>query len=326
VTAIVVVSVAPANAGLFTFISSVFSDLTGAPLASKILNSQNLALLRAATNIDPNPAKGGGGVNIVGNMALMPDSGPLGTIADVESFIPKSDQISVYIVRPGDSLSQIAELFDVSASTIIWTNDIKRGDLIHEGQTLVILPISGVRHTVKKGDTLGSIAKKYKGLAGEIIEYNELDPDASLAIGQTLIVPNGKIKIPVYSSSGKVVRGTSVPTYSGYYLRPVKGGRRSQGLHGYNAVDLAVSNGTTVVAAASGKIILSRTGWNGGYGNYIVIAHNNGTQTVYAHNSRNIVYSGQRVNQGQVIAYSGSTGRSTGPHVHFEVRGAKNPF
>lgn len=81
------------------------------------------------------------------------------------------------------------------------------------------------------------------------------------------------------------------------------------------------------MAAADGVVIVSKnTGWNGGYGTYVVIAHDNGTQTLYAHMSRTIVYVGQRVKKGQMIGNLGSTGKSTGPHVHFEIRGAVNPF
>jgi LysM repeat protein len=284
-----------------------------------------MALLRAVVNTDPNPSKGGGDITI-SNGALVPDSGPLGTIAQVDQILPESDRISVYVVREGDSLSQIANMFDVSTNTIIWSNDIKRGDLIHEGQTLVILPISGIRHTVKKGDTVKSIAIKYKGDVEEIVEYNGLPEDIILSIGDMLIIPNGKIDTPVYSSLGSIVKGTGGPSYDGYYIRPINGGKKSQGVHGYNAVDIAVSPGTSIFASASGKVIVSRFGWNGGYGNYIVISHPNGTQTLYAHNTENIVSIGQYVVQGQVIGYSGSTGRVTGPHLHFEVRGAQNPF
>ena len=81
------------------------------------------------------------------------------------------------------------------------------------------------------------------------------------------------------------------------------------------------------MASASGEVIISRAGgWNGGYGSYVVIKHSNGTQTLYAHNSRNNVSVGDYVNQGDIIAFVGSTGKSTGPHVHFEIRGARNPF
>jgi murein DD-endopeptidase MepM/ murein hydrolase activator NlpD len=123
------------------------------------------------------------------------------------------------------------------------------------------------------------------------------------------------------------LRGTGGPDLPGYYIRPVYGGTISQGLHGYNGVDLAAPRGTTIVAAAGGNVIIARgSGWNGGYGNYVVISHPNGTQTLYAHLNSVATYEGAQVEQGQLIGYSGSTGKSTGPHLHFEVRGAKNPF
>jgi len=313
----------PAHAGIVSFLGSLFgvdNDLT------YDINSQNVALLRAALNPDPNPAKGGGDVTIADGQALVADNGPLGSRGNTE-IAPRPEQISVYVVRSGDSLSQIAKLFGVTTDTIIWANDIGRGGVIHEGQTLVILPVSGIEHTVKSGDTLASIAKKYGVKTEEIISFNGIQDGHVLAVGDSIIVPDGKIQSSYTSTAtGAIVRGAGGPAISGYFSAPVTGYKRTQGLHGYNAVDLATPTGTPILAAASGDVIISRTGWNGGYGNYIVIAHPNGTQTVYSHNSSNIVYAGQSVVQGQVIGYVGNTGRSTGPHVHFEVRGAKNPF
>jgi len=111
-------------------------------------------------------------------------------------------------------------------------------------------------------------------------------------------------------------------------MRPLVGGVRTQGVHGYNGVDLGAAEGTPFMASAPGEVIVARaSGWNGGYGQYIVIRHDNGTQTLYAHASGIVVGIGQRVVQGQVIGYVGSTGRSTGPHLHFEIRGGpRNPF
>lgn len=314
------------NAGFFSFFSDIFNSINkNSRSTATVHNSQTIPLLRAALNTDPNPSKGGGDIIIVDDEALLSEEGPSGTLADIEEQ-EQSDQISIYVVREGDSLSQIAKMFNVSSNTIIWSNDIKRGSLIRPGQTLIILPVSGIRHTVESKDTLKSIASKYGGDLEEILQYNDLTLDSVLSVGDIVIVPDGEIATPVYSSSNTVVRGASGPTYSGYYIPPVNG-RRSQGLHGYNAVDLAASYGAPIVASAAGQVIISRGyGWNGGYGNYIVIRHNNGTQTLYSHNSSNIVYSGQYVVQGQVIGYVGSTGKSTGAHVHFEVRGAQNPF
>jgi murein DD-endopeptidase MepM/ murein hydrolase activator NlpD len=285
-----------------------------------------MALLQAAVNYDPAPSKGGGDIETVEKQALLPRSGPLGTEANIAD-LPASDQISIYVVREGDSLSGIAKMFGVSVNTIYWGNDLKNGDLIRNGQTLVILPVSGIRHIVSVGDTVEKIAEKYKGDVQEILNYNNIASGASLEPGNVIIIPNGELDTAVFSYQKNSIRGSGGPVYEGYFIRPIDGGRRSQGLHGYNAVDLAAPYGTPIFAAASGEVIVSRTGgWNGGYGNYIVIAHPNGTQTLYGHTSENIVFRGMRVVQGQVIGYIGSTGRSTGPHVHFEVRGAANPF
>ncbi len=328
---IFIVSVIPmyVNAGLTSFVSGIFGK-NSVTKNQIFVNSQNMVLLRAVLNIDPNPAKGGGGITIVEGSSLLPDSGPSGTIANIEENSNSSGEISLYVVRDGDSISQIAKMFGVTSNTIVWANDIKSRSIIRKGQTLVILPVSGVRHTVRKGETLKKIAKKYKGDFGEIIKFNGFSENTILAVGDVVIIPDGEITVSKYKyrkSSKRTVRGTNVPSYSGYYIRPINGGRKSQGLHGYNAVDLAVSYGTPIFASASGDVIISKNyGWNGGYGKYIVIRHSNSTQTLYSHNSRNIVRVGQNVVQGQVIGYIGSTGKSTGNHVHFEIRGAKNPF
>ena len=112
------------------------------------------------------------------------------------------------------------------------------------------------------------------------------------------------------------------------FVPPLPGSHVSQRLHGANAVDFAHPVGGTVLAAASGTVIVAkgRGSYSGGYGNYIVINHSNGVQTLYAHLSAVEVTAGQVVTQGQEIAKSGNTGKTTGPHLHFEVRGAKNPF
>lgn len=320
-----------AIAGVFSFVSDLFNVAQESVVENyEGLNSQNMALLSAATNYNPNPSIGGGGI-IMDNSALSYVSGPVGTIADIEEKTG-SFKIATYIVRPDDTLGQIAEMFGVSAGTIIWANDIKRGDLIKEGQILSILPIDGIRHIIKEGDTLQALVKQYGGDLKEILQYNDLPNDYILAVGDEIIIPNGEAPLPTYSSGTVAVknpvRGAGGPEYKGYYIRPIVGGRVSQWLHGYNAIDFAAPLGTPILAAASGTVIISKDNgyWNGGYGNYIVIKHDNGTQTLYSHNSKNIVWAGYHVVQGQVIGYIGSTGRSTGPHVHFEVRGAKNPF
>ncbi len=291
-------------------------------------NIQTLPLLQAAMNTTKEGARGGGEVSIADESALVPEEGPSGAGADIVRA--ENSMISIYVVREGDTLSEIAQMFNVSVNTIVWGNDLSRGSSLKIGQTLTILPITGIRYTVKKGDTLGTIAKAFHGDAEEIISYNDIDP-ATLAVGDQLIIPNGEVAAPPpqpAKSRAVVKAGGGAQSYSGYYMRPISGGTRTQGVHGYNGVDLAAPVGTPFMASASGDIIVARaSGWNGGYGNYIVIRHDNGTQTLYAHASSVIVGMGQRVVQGQVIGYVGSTGRSTGAHLHFEIRGGpRNPF
>lgn len=319
-----------ARAGFFYFMEDWPKSGDSALQNGKTENLQTIALLDSSFIYDLTSSEGGGDITIINNDSLLPESGPLGTMADIgDEIIPNEERIGVYVVREGDNLSQIAKMFNVSVNTIIWANDIKRSDRIEPGQILAILPVSGVKYEVKKGDTVKSIAEKLNGDAGDIINFNDLTADGQLAAGQVIIVPNGEWPVPTYStpSAGNGIRGASSPYYAGYYIRPINGGVKTQRIHGYNGVDLADSCGAPIAAAAAGNIIISKSqGWNGGYGNYIVISHQNGTQTLYAHLIKNIVFSGWNVAQGQIIGYVGSTGRSTGCHVHFEVRGAKNPF
>ncbi len=297
--------------------------------------SASTAALVAPINIDPG-ADPDIPLATSGDAALVAYSGPSGTVSDVIDM-PSTDQISVYVVRPGDTLSDIAKMFNVSVNTIIWANNLKGPKDIKVGDTLAILPVSGIRRTVTKGDTLQSLAKAYGADANEIAQYNGLDPHEPLAVGSTVIIPGGEVNsVATAPISKKHTRKTSGaepylggggPLIAGYYANPAPGSHLTQGLHGHNGVDLGAARGTPILAAADGTIIIARNGgWNGGYGNYVVISHPNGTQTLYGHLVNAIVVPGQGVNQGQVIGYMGSTGKSTGTHLHFEVRGAKNPF
>jgi murein DD-endopeptidase MepM/ murein hydrolase activator NlpD len=314
------------RASFFSFLS----NLLGLDEENEIIkeNIQTISLLEPINSIDPGADKGGGEIAIVSN-ALLSDSGPMGTVADIFANKPSPDQISLYVVRKGDTLTEIAKLFNVSVNTIRWANNLKQEDTIAIGQVLVILPVTGVQYTVAKGDTPQSLAKKFSADANEILEFNGLTSTEDLSVGQTIIIPNGDytepaapqpiVKKPVY---------TPIPYQAGYYLRPIAGGRKSQGIHGYNAVDLADSCGTPIMASAGGDVIIARSsGWNAGYGSYVVISHPNGSQTLYAHMSSVAVSPGWHVARGQIIGYIGVTGRTTGCHVHFEIRnGPRNPF
>lgn len=314
-----------ARAGFFSIFTDFFEKPKEVKQETKAVNAQTMNLLQAVVNPDPNLAKGGGDITVIGGTALLSENGPTGTSLEVEEN-NESGTISVYIVRQGDTLSGIAKLFSVSSNTIRWANDI-RGSIITPGQTLVILPVSGVRHTIAKNDTLKSVAKKYKADESEIAKFNNIEEGAKLAVGDVIIIPDGEIAPSPTAPTSRLVRGISGPRYEGYYMRPILGGIKTQGLHGYNGVDLASFYGAPIFASADGVVIISRTfGWNAGYGIYVVIQHGNGTQTLYGHLSKTLVAPGERVMRGQTIGEVGSTGKSTGNHVHFEIRGAANPF
>lgn len=315
------------DAAIFSKIMSVFNDDPIVYESGDEYTSQTIPLPKSTRNIDP-VAVGGGDITVIGS-ALVSDMGPAGTITDLTEGT-KNGEITVYTVQKGDTIEGIAKQFNVSKNTIRWANDLK-SNTIKIGQKLVILPVSGIRYTVKRGGTVRDIVKKYGGDVQEVADYNGVGADEELAAGTEVIVPHGEIpEEPKKTTTRKIAKviGKDAPRYVGFYVNPLGGlGIRTQGLHGYNAVDIGVPLGTPVIAAAAGEVILAKPlAWNGGYGSYVAIRHSNGTQTLYAHLSQVSVEAGQTVEQGELVGYSGNSGKSSGPHLHFEVRGAQNPF
>ncbi len=287
-----------------------------------------VSLLSAVQNPDPN-ADGRGGADVTANDGVLVSSGPIGDDVMASSKV-STGEISVYTVRAGDTLSHIADMYGVTTNTILWANELTKATAIREGQTLIILPIAGVRHVVKKGDTISSIAKMYEGDSDEILSYNQLEGTNDLIVGMTVVVPGGALHTAPVIKKATPTRssgGSALASGASGFIHPAPGSIKTQGLHGYNGVDLAGAVGSPIRAAAGGEVIVSKSsGWNGGYGQYIVVKHKNGAQTLYAHLSSNGVGVGEIVGQGQVIGGMGNTGKSTGSHLHFEVRGASNPF
>ncbi len=313
-----------------TAVAGIFSFISGDKASAKTSeargnsNSQTMGVLKAVVNSNPNPIAPNDHPILATENALVAEIGPAGTASEVDDST--STEISLYAVREGDTLSGIAKMFGVSINTIVWANDINRNIALKEGQTLVILPITGIRYTIKKGDTIGGITAKYKmdkSAVDEFLEFNDISINTSLTAGDTLIIPDAE---PTVASRTKP---KTLPSLGSYFARPLPSYcKKTQGIHGHNGVDIGCPVGTPITAAASGIVIVSikNDGWNGGYGNYVVISHPNGTQTLYAHTSRNVVAVGDKVAKGEKIAEVGNTGHSTGPHLHVEVRLAKNPF
>lgn len=308
-----------------------FSIGRAAETATPVLHDESLPLLQAALNPDPSPVDEAQ-ILTSGGSALLPTGGFDGAAAVYRENAQSGGKISVYEVREGDTLSGIASMFDVSVNTIVWANDLK-SKTINPGMRLLILPVDGLKYTVKNGGTIRDVAKKFDTDADEIAAYNGLAIDAPLTKGQQLIIPGATIAAPKASPSSSshahITAPTRIaPTVSGYFANPVPDSRVTQGIHGYNGIDFGSACGTPVYASAPGIVYVAKAGgtWNGGYGNYVVIAHPNGTQTLYAHLSSVAATMGASVDQGELVGAIGNTGRSTGCHLHFEVRGAANPF
>lgn len=243
----------------------------------------------------------------------------------------RGGEIIKHVVEEGETISSIAERYSLKTDTVLWANDLAASAKIKPGSELNILPIDGVRHKVSRGETIYSIGKKYgldESQVQMIIDYpfNEFlnDETFDLVVGQYLIVPEGvkpeeKKAIPVQVATMFTPDAGSVSA-TGTFIWPAAG-RITQGYRFYHkAIDIANRSGGPILAADSG--VVTETGWpdNYGYGNRVKIDHGNGTSTLYAHMSSIQVRTGQRVNRGDVLGQMGSTGRSTGTHLHFEIR------
>jgi LysM repeat protein len=330
-------------------LSTLFGNNVSAstnPVVSNAIgtNSQNIELLQAnissATVIQDKKDKNSKDkklddnkdINIDADNALVPATGPTGVSDGTNDEDISSDQISVYVVRENDSIAKIAEMFGVTSNTILWANDMKKGDKLVPGTVLIILPVSGLKITVIKGDTLKSIAKKYNADTSDIAGFNGIAEDSKLALGDELIIPDGELKdegsavsVPKTTGGGYVKTPINY-NIAGYFINPVPGYKyRSQGLHDHGGIDLAADKGTPILAAATGTVAFARNGYNGGYGNMVIINHPNGTTTLYGHMSKILTHTGENVSKGETIGQVGSTGHSTGSHLHFKVTGAKNP-
>jgi murein DD-endopeptidase MepM/ murein hydrolase activator NlpD len=274
--------------------------------------------------------------------------------ASLHTILPSRPRYTVttYTVETGDTVYGIAEKFGLEPKTILWGNEDTLGqnpELIVPGQVLNILPVDGAIHKWSAGEGLNAVAKFFDVTVEDIINYpgNNLDPatigdyaNPNIAVGTELIIPGGKgefsdWKTPIISRENPAVASVLGAGYCGeiYYgaigtgtfiwpstMHFISGYNYDPGINHY-AIDIGGAIGNSIFAADTGVVVYA--GWNDwGYGNMIVIDHGNGWQTLYAHLSVVGVSCGQSVYQGDTIGQMGSTGNSTGPHLHFEMRSA----
>lgn len=231
-----------------------------------------------------------------------------------------------YQVEAGDTVSTIAEKFNISVNTVLWANNLGSNGTIRPGDKLVILPTDGVLHQVKNGDTVEKIAKYYGADSDKILSFNALPDSSDIKVGEYLIVPGGKVSPPtpaprpaVASRNVVNIPVTIIPT-NGQFLWPNGCTRITQYFSWHHSgVDIACPAGTPILAAADGVVYRVQY-LSTGYGHNIMINHGGGVMTLYGHMTTILVQAGETVKRGQQIGVEGSTGHSTGPHLHFEVR------
>jgi murein DD-endopeptidase MepM/ murein hydrolase activator NlpD len=227
---------------------------------------------------------------------------------------PTPREVITYTVREGDSLWSIAARFGLDVDTLRWSNEdlVRNPDLLSVGQELTILPVKGAYHTVQTGETVETIALAYGVTPTVIIDYplNDLRPPYQVKEGQKLVVPGGRREL--HWPQPDLSPGSP-------FAWPVVG----QITQGYSkkhpALDLGAPYGSSVYAAQTGTV--THSGWaRTGYGYTVILDHGEGVQSLYSHMKGTWVTVGQKVERGQLIGEVGSTGHSTGPHVHFEIR------
>lgn len=276
------------------------------------------------------PGVGGPDPRFVDSFEPFPEGPILESFQDPHTAVsqkPRSEIID-YQVQQGDTISSVAKKFGISQDTIKWANNLSDIHQIKPGQTLKILPVTGIAHTVKSGDTLEAVAKKYKAEPQAIMDFpfNDVPDDFKLKVGQVLIVPDGvKEDAPatVRRQPQYVAQGPASPAFEApggaRFVWPTAGGISQYFAWYHPGIDIPNKAAPGIAAADGGVVVMA--GWpdNWGYGNRVVLDHGNGYRTLYAHLSNIYVSIGQTVSRGQVIGQMGSTGRSTGVHLHFEI-------
>ena len=357
----VVIGTASINLGMDTVRAETL-DSFNRSLAYAVVTQEESPLVEEYADMDPSALRGDS-VSYLSEASLTPAFGAIDgqdsllrntaslagggafsmpIIADSGASVAPRDGIETYIVAPGDTISTIAVRFGISLNTVLWANNLSVRSVLKLGQELSILPVSGMMHTVKNGDTLLKIASTYSSDFTNILSANKLADASAITLGQKLLIPGGTppAPAPIKRSTAVASIFSPAPKKTGSSLSsgsrmiwPSDGKAIVRGLSWFHAgVDIDCNghaNGTSTddnYAAADGIVTFAGPryqGPSGGYGNLVIIDHGNGLSTRYGHNYSIYVKAGQQVTAGTPVARCGSTGNSSGTHLHFEVIGSK---
>lgn len=313
-----------AHAGLvITLVFLVLLGSLGLDSLSSMMNIADRTFLKGlAQNVD---AASVDEVEVARPYSRISSSARIMRQAQAHTAIPERPRLEIetYTVQPGDTAEIIAEKYGLQPTTLLWSNPEmeKAPDLLNIGQVLTILPIDGVYHTIGVSDTLEALAKVYKVEVDVISScpFNDIPSNGELVVGAKLIVPGGTKPYETRKVTTYISPDLEHVESSGLFQRPAPGTITQGYWYGHRAIDIGAPLGTVIRASDGGFI--SFAGWTDiGYGYLVVIDHNNGYQTYYAHLSWYFVEEGDVVVAGQEIGKMGSTGNSTGPHLHFEIR------
>ncbi len=292
--------------------------------APKTNTKQMAALESPIPSLENKPSKPSTEQQKPSSLTLTETTGALATRQLTGAPIVQRSSIVTYTVKPGDTISTIAEKYGINTNTVMWANKLSKYSIIKPGENLKILPKNGVLHTVKSAETLSQIANTYKVKVSDIVKANNMVSANQLKVGQQLIIEGGTPPKPKPStrlaSINKIFTATPVKASGDKtWIWPLPASRRiTQYYHyGHRAIDVAGRPWNDLVASRGGRV--EHSGWSNGYGYNVVINHGNNIKTRYAHMSKLFVKVGDQIKQGEAIGKVGSTGRSTGPHVHFEI-------
>ncbi|MBO6218456.1 MAG: M23 family metallopeptidase [Treponema sp.] len=254
--------------------------------------------------------------NIDENGNVLSDDGSVLSASGIR--IGEAVTFQTYTVKAGDSISTISRKFGLSnISTLIAVNDISNVRTLRSGQKLKIPSTDGLVYKVQSGDSLNALSVKYHVSVEEILDANDLDSD-TLSKGMELFIPGAKMDA---TSLKKAMGELFVYPITASWRLTSRFGPRKDPFTGvassHTGIDLACPTGTPIRAAMSGTVVYA--GWSNVFGNYVIINHGNGYQTLYGHMSKIIAKKGQAVDSSTKIGLVGSTGYSTGPHLHFTV-------